>query len=372
LHWTPGLRTRLGAQAGLSINRQDFGVSWNQILDGGSFYGTASGGGTKNGGVVFKIIATGKLTVLRNINGTTDGAGPVAGLVRATDGNFYGVNVAGGTTSQGTIFRISPTKHYPYKVLYNFDGTTGALPAVTLLQHTNGILYGDTQSGGTGNVGQRTSGMCGTFYSLNYWRGAVRQFGVHIWQGWEDSRDSRSAIQGDNGRFIQRSRGNLQGCVPHLSDRSGSNRRDDRLCDCCMCKATLRRLKSQMSGILRLAIELNYRPAPNPMREITLPRAPESEETEAYDLNAVFTLIRLLPEPDRTLVATAAFTGLRKSELRGLHWQDYDGATLTVTHSLWRGFLGEPKSWASRRHRAGHRCVAKDAGRTPRESRQPR
>jgi integrase len=115
-----------------------------------------------------------------------------------------------------------------------------------------------------------------------------------------------------------------------------------------MCKATLRRLKSQMSGILRLAIELEYRPAPNPMREISLPRAPESEETEAYDLNSVFTMIRLLPEPDRTLVATAAFTGLRKSELRGLQWPDYDGKTLTITRSLWRGFVGKPKSRASR------------------------
>src|SRR5438552_1287320 len=91
-----------------------------------------------------------------------------------------------------------------------------------------------------------------------------------------------------------------------------------------VCKATLGRLKSQMSGIMRLAIELNYRPAPNPMREITLLRAPESDETEAYDLDSVFQLIRLLPEPDRTLVATAAFTGLRKSELRGLDWQLVD------------------------------------------------
>jgi len=112
--------------------------------------------------------------------------------------------------------------------------------------------------------------------------------------------------------------------------------------------STLRRLKSQMSGILKLAIELDYRPAPNPMREITLPRAPESDETGAYDLDSVFTLIGLLPEPDRTLVATAAFTGLRKSELRGLHWEDYTGETLTITRSLWRGFLGQPKSRASR------------------------
>jgi integrase len=115
-----------------------------------------------------------------------------------------------------------------------------------------------------------------------------------------------------------------------------------------MCKATLQRLKSQMSGILKLAIELGYRAAPNPMRELSLPSAPESEETEAYDLDSVFALIRLLPEPDRTLVATAAFTGLRKSELRGLQWTDYDGKTLTISRSLWRGFVGKPKSRASR------------------------
>ena len=115
-----------------------------------------------------------------------------------------------------------------------------------------------------------------------------------------------------------------------------------------MCKATLRRLKSQMSGILKLAIQRGFRAAPNPMRETSLPRAPESEETEAYDLDAVFYLIRSLPEPDRTLVATAAFTGLRKGELCGLQWPDYTGEVLMVTHSLWRGFLGQPKSKASR------------------------
>jgi len=31
----PWGKTRLGAQAGLTINRQDFGVSWNKTLDGG-------------------------------------------------------------------------------------------------------------------------------------------------------------------------------------------------------------------------------------------------------------------------------------------------------------------------------------------------
>jgi hypothetical protein len=105
------------------------------------------------------------------MNGTTDGGGPVAGLVQATDGNFYGVNASGGSKSNcngapcGTFFKITPTG--TYSVLYNFDGTTGADPTVTPFQHTNGFIYGDTEAGGTGNVGNCIVGACGVFYSLD-------------------------------------------------------------------------------------------------------------------------------------------------------------------------------------------------------------
>jgi uncharacterized repeat protein (TIGR03803 family) len=128
----------------------------------GNFYGTAACCGSIGGGVVFKITAAGQFTVLHNINATTDGSNPVAGLVQATDGNFYGTTFGGGAKSDGTIFRISPTKPYAYKVLYNFDGTTGATPQVTMFQHTNGILYGDTSTGG--DISNTSDGV---FYSLS-------------------------------------------------------------------------------------------------------------------------------------------------------------------------------------------------------------
>lgn len=38
---------------------------------------------------------------------------------------------------------------------------------VALFQQTNGILYGETYQGGTGNVNPCVVGQCGTFYSLN-------------------------------------------------------------------------------------------------------------------------------------------------------------------------------------------------------------
>ena len=76
--------------------------------------------------------------------------------MQATDGNFYGVGYLGGTKNDGTIFRITPSG--TFSVRYSFDGTHGSLPMVTLLQHTTGTLYGDTNTGGSHNTG--------AFYSL--------------------------------------------------------------------------------------------------------------------------------------------------------------------------------------------------------------
>ncbi len=119
----------------------------------GDFYGTTELGGANAYGAVFKMTPAGKLTVLHSFAGNgTDGCHPVAGLVQATDGNLYGVTECGGTYAYGTIFSISPTGA-AYSTLYSFDGTTGLIPEVTLLQHTNGLLYGLTNGGGPFDFG---------------------------------------------------------------------------------------------------------------------------------------------------------------------------------------------------------------------------
>jgi uncharacterized repeat protein (TIGR03803 family) len=130
----------------------------------GNFYGTTftgGPGGDLGAGVVFKITAAGAFTVLHYFNLNADGGQPAAGLVQATDGNLYGTAMQGGANGQGTIFSTSPHSPYTYKLLYTFnDG--GFYPETTFLQHTNGILYGDTYAGG--NV---QGCDCGVFYSLN-------------------------------------------------------------------------------------------------------------------------------------------------------------------------------------------------------------
>ena len=140
----------------------------------GNFYGTTINGGSTGSGVVFKITPGGKPTVLHNMNGTTDGARPFGGLVLASDGNFYGANAYGGTVNSncadgcGTFFKITPKG--AYSVLGKFDYTNGATPEIAPFQHTGGVIYGDSQIGGTGNVSPCATGNCGVFYS---WKSAT-------------------------------------------------------------------------------------------------------------------------------------------------------------------------------------------------------
>jgi uncharacterized repeat protein (TIGR03803 family) len=128
----------------------------------GDFYGTTYSGGSHDSGVIFKIGRNGGLKVIHNFEGTGGGFYACTGLVQASDGSFYGTTHSGGPVDAGTVFRISPEGQYT--VLYDFDGTDGKFPLVTLTQHTNGTLYGDTEEGGTVSCYKEN---CGTFYSLD-------------------------------------------------------------------------------------------------------------------------------------------------------------------------------------------------------------
>ncbi len=125
----------------------------------GNFYGTAGDGGAYDWGSVFKITAGGTLTTLYSFCAQTncpDGAYPQAGLVQATDGNFYGTTSGYGANGVGgTIFRISHSG--TLKTLYSFcsetDCNDGTGPSAPLFQATNGTLYGTDTGGGTAGGG---------------------------------------------------------------------------------------------------------------------------------------------------------------------------------------------------------------------------
>jgi uncharacterized repeat protein (TIGR03803 family) len=119
----------------------------------GNFYGTTSFRGGNGWGTVFKITPSGTLTTLYNFcaqSGCTDGAAPWAGLVQASDGDFYGTTFEGGVDGYGTVFKI--TLSGTLTTLHSFDGADGASPGFArLLQAGDGNFYGTTERGGANN-----------------------------------------------------------------------------------------------------------------------------------------------------------------------------------------------------------------------------
>ena len=111
---------------------------------------------------------------------------------------------------------------------------------------------------------------------------------------------------------------------------------------------SLRHLKSFLSGVFKQAKRLGILDGINPMQDVSIPKAPEPAETHASTLDEVKDMLAMLPEPARTVVLTAALTGLRKGEIRGLRWADFDGKELFVRRSFWNKFESEPKTRKSR------------------------
>lgn len=118
------------------------------ILDAaGNLYGTTEMGGSAGLGTVFKVTASGAETVLYSFGGTPDGAYPQAGLVRDSSGNLYGTTSSSGAVGFGTVFKLSAAGDET--ILHNFSGgSDGATPLAGLLRTPNGNLYGTTFQGG--------------------------------------------------------------------------------------------------------------------------------------------------------------------------------------------------------------------------------
>jgi uncharacterized repeat protein (TIGR03803 family) len=162
-----------GPRAGLLLDHQ------------GALYGTAQYGGIHGGGGVFKLIppsmtgglwAQSVLYQFCSVTNCTDGAVPQANLIMDAHGAIYGttvnggvfpVNVAGGSPSQGTVFKLTPPTRngsvWTLTVLYRFCSqpycADGSLPTSGLVMDQHGALFGTTQSGGS-------DGRSGTIFKL--------------------------------------------------------------------------------------------------------------------------------------------------------------------------------------------------------------
>jgi integrase len=113
-------------------------------------------------------------------------------------------------------------------------------------------------------------------------------------------------------------------------------------------RSTLQHVKALLSGIFNFAKQQGYFDGVNPVVGSAIPKARAGNETHAYSLEDVTRMLVAVPEPIATIVATAAFTGLRRGELRGLLWENYDGNQIQVTQSIWNSITDEPKTAKSK------------------------
>lgn len=91
-------------------------------------------------------------TKYKEFNGE-DGDDPRGGLVLATDGKFYGMTLSGGAHDLGVIFSFDPTtKVFSKRRDFNPEGG-GNIQGNSLMQASNGKLYGMTNTGGVHNSG---------------------------------------------------------------------------------------------------------------------------------------------------------------------------------------------------------------------------
>jgi M6 family metalloprotease-like protein len=117
----------------------------------GMLYGTTYQGGASGYGTTFQLTLAGTFTTLHSFT-VSDGAYPHAPLVQGSDGNFYGTAYSGGPSGSGTVFRITPAGGFT--VIHAFaGGSAGTYPMAPVLQASDGNFYGATSEGGSPGAG---------------------------------------------------------------------------------------------------------------------------------------------------------------------------------------------------------------------------
>jgi uncharacterized repeat protein (TIGR03803 family) len=134
----------------------------------GKLYGATNQGAANGNGNIYKMTTAGVATDLHDFTNATDAScvnniGPPVNLLQVADGTFYGVNPAYGPDGTGSVYKLTSANVFT-AFLFPNPPVDGDLPSSTLIQHTNGLVYGTTPSGGGGTC---FGGACfGTLFSV--------------------------------------------------------------------------------------------------------------------------------------------------------------------------------------------------------------
>jgi uncharacterized repeat protein (TIGR03803 family) len=136
----------------------------------GNLHGTADGGvvsGACDGsgcGVIFKVDAAGGETVIHSFTGGAGGWSP-SSVIRDPAGSFFGTATLGGSTGYGVVFKVGPSGRET--VIHTFEGGADSLePAGGVIRDSAGHLFGTASGGNTENSACTTPGMCGVVFEI--------------------------------------------------------------------------------------------------------------------------------------------------------------------------------------------------------------
>jgi uncharacterized repeat protein (TIGR03803 family) len=125
----------------------------------GNLYGTTESGGSAADGNVFRSTLAGAVTSIYSfcavIDTCPDGDFPQNSVIQATDGSLYGATLDGGAYGLGSIFKVSSAGVLTtvYSFCPNGAGCTDGSGPNGLVQGNDGNLYGTTQGGGAFDFG---------------------------------------------------------------------------------------------------------------------------------------------------------------------------------------------------------------------------
>lgn len=114
---------------------------------GGKIYGMCTFGGANNVGTIFEYTIATNTYVKKQDLVAVNGGEPKGGFVLAQDGFLYATTSTGGIFGQGTIIQYDRLAN-SLVVKYNLQGNNGSGSASTLLEASNGTLYGTCSAGG--------------------------------------------------------------------------------------------------------------------------------------------------------------------------------------------------------------------------------
>jgi len=163
----------------------------------GNYYGVTLAGGTSTTtcvegcGVVFELSPTSgggwQQTVLHDFGALGDGEYPEGGLAIDAAGNLYGTTAYGGANNFGTVFKLKPTSSgWKETVLHSFTGgVDGATPQASIILDPSRNIFGTTYAGGNLGACPKTSG-CGVAFELSAGASGWKESVLHTFTGGVD------------------------------------------------------------------------------------------------------------------------------------------------------------------------------------------